>query len=102
MTIVMEIFLCGGQTYHIDLGHGVDQNDGEDCDCQPEEERPGEIPDYTSEMEARFLYCSFIRDIFMFSETILYSVSKPLQQRNRTLLLLLLLYFMFNFNCFYK
>ena len=32
-------------TYHIDLGHRVDEDDGEDGDGEAEEEGSGEIPD---------------------------------------------------------
>ena len=32
-------------TYHIDLGHRVDEDDGEDGDGEAEEEGAGEIPD---------------------------------------------------------
>ena len=59
-----------GETYHIDLSHGVDQNYGEDCNCQSEEEGAGEVPDYTSEMEGRF-FIGLTKDIFMFSEAIM-------------------------------
>lgn len=31
-------------TYHVDLGHCVDEYDGEYRDGQPEEEGPGEVP----------------------------------------------------------
>ena len=31
-------------TDHVDLRHGVDQYDGEDRDCQPQQERTGQIP----------------------------------------------------------
>ena len=33
------------ETYHVDLGHGVDEDDGEDGDGEAEEEGAGEIPD---------------------------------------------------------
>ena len=75
----------GGETYHIDLGHGVDQNYGEDRNCQSEEEGAGEVPDYTSEMEDRFLlvlsriYLCFPRQLcsetFNNNETVSYAVS---------------------------
>ena len=32
-------------TYHVDLGHRVDEDDGEDGDGEAEEEGAGEIPD---------------------------------------------------------
>ena len=32
-------------TYHVDLGHRVDEDDGEDGDGEAEEEGAGEVPD---------------------------------------------------------
>ena len=32
-------------THHVDLGHRVDEDDGEDGDGEAEEEGAGEIPD---------------------------------------------------------
>ena len=31
-------------THHVDLGHGVDENDGEDGDGQAQEEGPRQVP----------------------------------------------------------
>ena len=32
-------------THHVDLGHGVDEDDGEDGDGEAEEEAAGQVPD---------------------------------------------------------
>ena len=36
---------CPVCTHHIDLGHGVDEDDGEDGDGEAEEEAAGQVPD---------------------------------------------------------
>ncbi len=33
-----------GRTHHVDLGHGVDEDDGEDGDGQPQQEGARQIP----------------------------------------------------------
>jgi hypothetical protein len=33
-----------GWTYYVNLCHGVDKNDGEDGDGQPEKEGPAQVP----------------------------------------------------------
>ena len=64
----MERNVADSLTYHIDLGHRVDQNYREDCNCQTKEEGAGKIPDYTSENRAQVGFIALIKDIFFPSQ----------------------------------
>ena len=41
-------------TYHVDLSHGVDENDGEYCDGKTKQERPRQIPNNTPDKKIVF------------------------------------------------
>ena len=72
----MERNVADSLTYHIDLGHRVDQNYREDCNCQTKEEGAGKIPDYTSENRGQVGFIALIKDIFFSESILLTNISK--------------------------
>ena len=49
-------------TYHVDLGHRVDEDDGEDGDGEAEEEGAGEVPDDATQAHGQQQHQDHLQD----------------------------------------
>ena len=50
------------QTYHVDLRHGVDENDAEDGDGEAQQEGAGQVPQDAPERQTMVIVLLFISD----------------------------------------